>query len=45
MLSSTMGLSAMIDDTEKKSAMLKEGAENLKEISEKLHRQMGFFKV
>ncbi len=45
MLSSTMGLSSMVDDTEKKSAMLKDGAENLKEISEKLHRQMGFFKV
>ncbi len=45
MLSSTMELSTMVDDTEKKSAQLKDGAENLKEISEKLHRQMGFFKV
>ncbi|SKB45385.1 methyl-accepting chemotaxis sensory transducer with Cache sensor [Lachnospiraceae bacterium] len=44
-LMSANDLGQMVDNAETQSSKLKDGAENLKEIAEKLHRQMGFFKL
>ncbi len=44
-ITSTEELGKMVDDSEAQSSQLKDSAEELKEMSEQLHKQMQFFKL